>query len=625
MRYRGAMVQLRGQAEGSSNAPPPAVGYRNAIGARREGLWVRNGTRLRRWNNGQWVEDRGAHSWPANRSVVLFESAAGDVWVGTVNDGVFVVAPDGSERHVNRVNGLGSDLVSSITEDREGNIWIGTDGGGLLMLRRRMLFMVSPPDHWQNRAVLSVSPARDGGLWVGTEGAGVYHWNNGEFKQLPGPASPLAADIRTTLQDRSGRLWAGTQGAGLLTAHKGLLTTVRAPVAIRPLLYALFQDQAGVIWMGTQDGLIRFDGTNWSVLGQQLYRCEVRCIDQTPDGAIWIGMRGGGIARYQNGQFTQYLRQQGLSYEYIWCLFADRDGTLWIGTPGAGLIRCRQGVFTAFTERDGLPSDFICNIQSDDAGHLWIGSYAGIFEVDKNQLESRAAGNMDPLNLVVLDRNDGLASLEIAGGNQPSACKTADGRLWFATSAGLAVVDPAKVERNRQPPPVRVEEVLVDGKPVPLQAPTGGTLRNQIIAGPGGQSIEFRYTALSFSAPQRCRFRYRLAKMEAQWVDAGTRRSAFYSRLPPRQYQFQVIACNGDGLWNEQGAVIQFTVLPYFWEHWWFGPLCWMAGFSLAGASPWPWSASGISGGSRPCSGRNWWNANASASPATCTTTWAAA
>jgi len=588
VRYRGAMVTLGPpNEENSANTPPILPGYRDAVGARHGGLWVRNGSQLQRWKDGKWIENRGIHSWTTPAGVVLYESVTGDVWVGTIDDGVFIVAPDGSERHINRSNGLGHDLVSSIAGDQEGNIWIGTDGGGLEMLRHRVLFMARPPDHGQNRAVLAVSPARDGGVWVGTEGAGVYKWAEGQFTQIAGPTTTGAADVRTVLEVRSGRLWAGTQGAGMLEGGMEGLADARAPVTIPPLCYALYEDKEGILWIGTQNGLIRQQGAEWSRVGTDLYRCEVRCITQTPDGAIWIGMRGGGVARYYDGKFTQFLRPEGLCYEYIWCLCADEDGTVWIGTPGAGLVRWRNGTFANFTTRDGLPSDFICNIQLDQSGHLWIGSYAGIFELDKHRMDQYSVGHPDLLNPFVLDESDGLASLEIAGGNQPSACQTADGRLWFATSAGVAVVDPARINRNYRPPPVRIEAVLVDGKPASFQTSADGGSLNELVAPPGGGSIEFRYTALSFSAPQRCRFRYRLEKMDGAWVDAGTRRAAYYSRLPPRQYRFHVIACNNDGVWNNEGAVISFTVLPYLWENWWFAPLCWMTGALFAATIAW--------------------------------------
>jgi signal transduction histidine kinase/streptogramin lyase len=443
----------------------------------------------------------------------------------------------------------------------------------LKLLHHRVLFMINSQDQWQSRAVLSVSPARDGGLWVGTEGAGIYKLEGGRFTSLKGPPIPAARDVRCIMESQPGRVWAGTQGAGLLTNNAaGEFVPVAVPQvpASLQLFYALYQDRGGAVWMGTQDGLVCFSDGQWSRIGATLYRSEVRCIGQSPDGAVWIGMRGGGVARYKDGHFTQYQSPAGLTYEYISCLLADADGTVWVGTPGAGLIRWKDGVISKVMSRDGLPSDFICNIQSDGAGHLWIGSYAGILRVDKESLEHESG---EPLNYILLDSSDGLTSLEMAGGNQPSACTTSDGRLWYATSGGLAMVDPARITPNPLPPPVRLEEVLVNGKAMPLPA--------KIVAPPGAGSFEFHYTALSYSAPQRCRFRYRLEDVDSQWTYAGNRRSAYYSRLPPSQYRFHVIACNGDGVWNTEGAAVSFVVLPFFWERWWFAPLCWMSGLSL--------------------------------------------
>jgi signal transduction histidine kinase/ligand-binding sensor domain-containing protein len=586
VRYGGVLMQLAdGHEVDAGTAPPRTRGYRNIAPARRGGLWVRDGHWLRRWDKGEWVEDLGNHSWTADQAVVLYEATDGQVWVGTRDAGAFVVMSDGSEQRINRANGLAHDLISSINEDREGNIWIGTDGGGLGMLRRRALFMINPPDLWQRRAVLSVSPSRDGSLWIGTEGAGVYRLRDGQFTRLSATNSPTAGDVRTAVQDREGRLWVGTQGAGLLLGEGDQLqrlTQQDTRIIMPDLLYAIYEDRAGALWLGSQNGLLCLKDHEWSRLGGDLYRCEVRCLTETPDGTVWVGMRGGGLARYQKGKFTQYLRPQGLPCEYVWALFGDSDGSVWIGTPGAGLIRWRDGSFDTFTTRQGLPSDYICSIQGDEKGKLWIGSYAGIFEVAKSDLERCSRGDIAAVNCLVLDTSDGLSSLEMSGGNQPSACMTADGRLWFATSGGLAMVDPGRVRPNPLPPPVSLEEMLVDGKPLPLNGERQNRPGERVP--PGSGQIEFRYTALSFCAPQRVRFRYRLENVDAEWVEAGTRRSAYYSRLRPGNYRFQVIACNNDGAWNEEGAVVPLIVLPFFWQTWWFGPSCWLFGaLSLGG------------------------------------------
>ena len=189
------------------------------------------------------------------------------------------------------------------------------------------------------------------------------------------------------------------------------------------------------------------------------------------------------------------------------------------------------------------------------------------------------------VNCSVLDNSDGLASLEMTGGNQPSACATPDGHLWFATSGGLAMVDPARIRTNALPPPVWLEEVLVDGKALPEPADRGAGVSPAMLlrVPPGSGQVELRYTALSFCAPQRVRFRYRLAPADAEWVEAGSRRSAYYSHLAPGNYRFEVIACNNDGVWNETGAAVILAVLPHLWQTWWFAPGCWLGGICLVG------------------------------------------
>jgi ligand-binding sensor domain-containing protein/two-component sensor histidine kinase len=616
VRYGGVLVRLTGGHDlPGDDTPDRERNYRTIAAARRGGLWVRDGSRLRRWHEGKWAEDRGDHPWALRQAVVLYEAASGEVWVGTRDNGAFLVGADGSEYHIDRATGLAHDLVSSISEDREGNLWIGSDAGGLGMLRRRALFMVNPPDQWQHRPIWSVSPSRDGGLWVGTEGAGVYKLRGAQFTRLSASNAPTAKDIRAVVEERNGRLWvgtevrerlingllvqdrlgrfeAGTQGSGLLVGENDQLrplTRADTQIEMAALYYAIYQGRDGVLWLGSNRGLVCLRQDQWSRLGTELHRSEVRCITETPDGAIWIGMRGGGVARYQEGKFTQFLRAQGLPYEYAWAMLGDADGSVWIGTPGAGLIRWRDGRFVSFTTRQGLPSDVICSIQADRQGCLWLGSYAGILKVAKAGLDRCARGEIASVNCFVLDSSDGLASLEMAGGNQPAACTTEDGRLWFATSGGLAMVDPTRIRTNALPPPVRLEEVVVDGKALRGLPGSGAEGRGDacpttvLRVPPGSGQIELRYTALSFCAPQRVRFRYRLEPVDPGWVEAGFRRSAYYAHLAPGDYRFQVIACNNDGVWNEDGAGVALTVLPHYWQTWWFVPCCWLGGICFIG------------------------------------------
>lgn len=590
VRYGGFLTRL--DSEGRSvleSSARSTGGYRSIAASRRGGLWVRDGAWLRRWENGKWAEDRGKHTWGARLAVLLYESGDGNVWVGTRDNGAFRVSSDGTEQHIDRAKGLPHDLVSSIVEDGEGNVWIGSDGGGLSQLHGRALFMVGPPDNWQHRAVLSVSPASGGGLWVGTEGAGLYKIEQGSSTNLAPTNIPNALDVRTAVEDQSGRLWVGTQGAGLWLRDGGQLkqvTRTNTGMPVPDLIYAVYEAPGGALWFGTQNGLLRLVKDQWSRLGTELRQAEVRCLTSTPDGTVWVGMRGGGVAAFRDGRFTQYLRNQGMPYPYAWALLGDADNALWIGTPGAGLIRWSQGRFERITVREGLPSDFICSLLEDQQGYLWAGSYAGIFRVSKKDLAACAEGQSGWVNCHVLDTGDGLASLELAGGNEPAACRTEDGKLWFATSGGLAMVDPSRIQTNALPPRVLLEEAIVDGKAAALNteetsAIGGANLR----VPPGSGEIELRYTALSFCDPQRIGFRYRLEEVDSQWVEAGARRAAYYSHLAPGRYRFRVLACNSDGVWNTMGASATLTVLPHYWQTWWFAPCCSLAGVATLGGA----------------------------------------
>jgi signal transduction histidine kinase len=317
-----------------------------------------------------------------------------------------------------------------------------------------------------------------------------------------------------------------------------------------------------------------------------MQQADVRCLAEAPDGTLWVGMRGGGFARFRDAGFEQFRSDRGLPYDYVWALHVDGEGAVWIGTSGGGLIRRLNNTFTHFTTSAGLPSDFICQIEDDGMGNLWIGSYAGIFRVSKAELDRKARGEIRTVNCLVLDQTEGMTSLEMSGGNQPASCRTEDGQFWFATSAGLAVVDPERIQLNDQPPPVWIELVLADGIPCP---PTEDKSKEDappiVRIAPGTRQTEFDYTALSLSAPQRVRFRHRLTGLDKEWVEAGNRREVIYSHLPPGNYRFEVIACNNHGIWNTAGAAIRVRVLPHFWQTWWFAPACWLGGLGLFGGA----------------------------------------
>jgi len=457
-------------------------------------------------------------------------------------------------------------------------------------LRPPVLKLLCSSDRWQGRAVGTVWPDPDGGLWVGTFGAGVYFYDGKRFRLYWDTEAGPTQDIRAILKDRTGRLWVGTQG-GLRYLDGDIFFDANATVQTPAMVYALHEARDGTLWVGTDSGVVlRHADGRWSRIGQDLERPDVRGIAESPNGDFWLGLRGGGVARYADGKFVQYRTKEGLPYNNVWSLLADANGDLWIGTPGGGgLTRGRAGSFVNFTMANGLPSNFICSLQDDGAGNLWVASYGGVFRVSKAELARCAAGELQTVNVFLLGPSDGLASLDMSGGNQPSSCRLGDGRLVFPTGDGLAVVNPGAIKFTREPPRVRIEAAWVDRQPMPLlsrgaTAGTPSTAPFHLVVRPGKTQIEIHYTAFSFSAPERIRFKVRLRGIDREWVDTGERRSISYTHVPPGRYAFQVKAADNHGIWNEAGATLQLTVQPFFWQTWWFAPLCWLGATAGLGA-----------------------------------------
>jgi signal transduction histidine kinase len=309
----------------------------------------------------------------------------------------------------------------------------------------------------------------------------------------------------------------------------------------------------------------------------------VRAIAEDKQGKVWLGMAGNGLASLQNQDVRQFNKTDGLSSDFIECLHFGDDGTLWIGTFGGGLNRFKDGHFTVINRNQGLPNSAIGDIEADGRGFFWISSYGGIIRVSEAELNRCADGEIKAVNCLTFGINDGLPTLECSEGLQPAGCKTADGRLWFPTSKGLVSIDPANVKFNPLPPPVAIEEMRVDDRPFVNEAPGAAPFKIP----PGRHRFDFQYTALSFIAPEKVRFKYRLNGFDNDWVDAGTKRLAVYNYLAPGEYSFQVIACNNDNVWSEPGVSLAFNVLPYFWQTTWFRGLALTALVTVSGGLVW--------------------------------------
>ncbi|MBC8097073.1 MAG: ATP-binding protein, partial [Akkermansiaceae bacterium] len=496
-----------------------------------------------------------------------YEDQAGGVWFRHFGQGLFHAKPDGSTQRFTSTNGLPGDRVSSWFQDREGNVWVGVERGGLVRLRSKRFHVVGAAEGLANPAVSSICEDRQGDLWIATFGGGLNRWRNGTLQRFELPEGIFRASFFSIFPDPDGRLWLSAGREDLSFLDKETISSPREPVhGIKCLL----RDQVGNVWMGRHGGLTRWANgvvTNFGPPNGPERR-DIRALAEDEQGNVWIGGGEGVLYKTAGEHFAAYRVNDGLMGQAIWSILPDKNGTLWIGTFRGGLLRFQNGKFTRYTTQQGLPSDIICQILNDGRGNLWIGSHRGIFSLALNAIQEFDEGRLASLPCVAYGLYDGLPTLECTGNYQPSCWRTRDGTLWFATVKGAVAMRPGEVSVNRQPPPIVIEEMLVDGKSSPpVEDPSG---KNPRQVPPGKHQVEFRYTALSFVAPDKVRFKYRLAGLDVDWVDAGTKRSAHLGPLRPGRYRFEVIACNSDGIWNEHGASLRFEVLPEFWETWWF-------------------------------------------------------
>ena len=531
------------------------------------GLWVGNNRRIRKWKDDKWVQDLGAAPWAAAPLTSLVETKNGMLVAATANTGIFLLFPGTNEptQHINRFSGFQADWITSVTEDRENNLWLGTGANGLVELRQSPIQTVEPPDHWRGRAVLAVQPGRNGEMWIGTEGAGLYHYQNGDWINYGYTNFIGNSYVWSVAEDLAGQLWVGTWGGGLFVRDGDRFKFAPGMENLKLPVPALLPARDGSVWAGTSLGLLHCQNgtTNWftEASGQSL--ADVRTMIEDHRGALWFGTAGNGLACLEHGHLREFRQGDGLSSDYIECLHFDESGALWIGTFGGGLCRWQNGHFSVIDREQGLPNSVIGDIEDDGHGYFWMSSHAGIIRASKAELNDCADGKTADVRCLTYGVNDGLPTIECSEGLQPAGGQTPDGRLWFPTSKGLVVVNPNEVRVNPLPPPMALEEMLIDDE---LETNTAAPL----VIAPGHNRLEFHYTGLSLVAPEKVRFKFRLEGLEKKWVEAGTKRAANYNFVPPGHYTFHVIACNNDGIWNETGVALPFTLLPHFWQTWQF-------------------------------------------------------
>jgi signal transduction histidine kinase/ligand-binding sensor domain-containing protein len=486
-------------------------------------------------------------------STALLQDRDGGLWIGTQNQGLIHRGPGGTDRF-DRTDGLSGNFITSLLEDHEGNVWVATLNG-VDRFKATAVVRISRRQGLSSDTVLSVLAARDGRVWLGTS-AGLNQWSGGRITRYGARGS--ANDFGSALaEDAGGRLLVSVP-QGRAYVQGGPFQSVRG--GSHGFVWSMVQDAQASLWLSDQDrGLVQLRKGKvariipWAELGGGMAQALA---GDPVDGGLWLGFFQGGISYLKDGRVeASYTPANGLGLGPVNGLFVDRDRALWAATQN-GLSRVKGGRIATLTTKNGLPCQTIHWVIDDEAGALWLRTSCGLVQISRAALDAWVVNPNRVIDLATYDETDGLPGHSEQSPYNPRVSRALDGRIWFATYAGVAVIDPQALPRNAVVPPVHIEQVSADGIAYDASAP--------LELPPLVRDLRIDYTALSLVVSTKVQFRYKLEGRDEDWVDGGNRRQAFYTDLRPRTYRFRVIASNNDGVWNETGDVLEFSIKPTF-------------------------------------------------------------
>jgi signal transduction histidine kinase/ligand-binding sensor domain-containing protein len=547
---------------------PAGVTALKAISAERNGsLWVaiddsQSPLRLGHLEGGRWTV-RTFPDIPVNNSDVagLFVDRDDGLWIATAHHGLFR-SQGGANEHFGSTDGLTSDAVGQMFQDAEGSVWVVTSAG-LDSFRDLRVTSYSMRQGMSAAGAGALVASKNGDVWIANFQA-VDRLHDNRLSAIRMRDGLPGQNVTTLFEDHGGRLWLGVD-TGLWVYDGSTFRTVLHPDGT-PLgsVFAITEDTLNSIWVLAGHNLDHIDGMRLreEIKSPQISQSYI--LAPNPKGGLVLGLTNGDLLFYRNGAGQDGATQTVPSHEtrntrQIRDLLVENDGSVW-ATNMDELLRFKNGRRENLSLRNGLPCDDIFALVKDGSESIWLYTKCGLVEIEKSELDRWWAKPDRRIAYKLIDEFDGvqpgLTSLK------PQAVSTPDGRLWFVNGRILQMFDPIHPRTNSIPPPVHIEEIVADrhtylpGSHLSLPALT--------------HDISIDYTGLSFMAPQKVRFRYKLDGRDADWREPGTRRQAFYSDLPPGKYHFHVIACNNDGLWNETGATADFVVLPAIYQTVWF-------------------------------------------------------
>lgn len=612
VRSAGGVPKLLGTADGF----PPRGFYRGIVADPAGGVWIAaDGLGVLRWREGKVVVFDASRGLPTQAVYSLAMDSAGTAWVGTQAGPVRL--RNGRFERDPRTAALAGDRIYSVFGDRDGNVWFAPLDKGLCRLSPARFDCTNALDGMRGETVRSMFEDREGNLWIGTTSSGIHRLSQSKLVTVTGEMASNA--VRAVHQDARGTLWVGTDGGGLARYDGATLVPAAAHNARLPsqLVRAIESEADGRLWVAGTEGVTRFNpdgsvrrfgiddglpgtiafafaparaGGLWTgtlqgvarIVGDRVEPLEAtrgddtRALYEDPSGRLWIGLRSG-LRCLAKGVLDR-CGTDGLPGTSVFAFHPTANGDLWLGTS-LGLMRVRDGVVTKYLQRAGFFGDAVFAILDDGLGHFWVSSNRGIGRIKQSELALLDRTDSAVMQPQWYGASDGMLNAQANGASQSPAWRAADGRLWFGTAKGVVIVDPPNLRLNALAPPVAVERLLLDG--VEVDPARAGRIA------PGVERIELHFAAMSYVAPAAVRYRYRMEGFDREWQDAGDRREASYTNLPPGNYVFRVAASNNDGMWNNEGASLPFTLVPRWHQTFAFRALAALALLGVLAAVVW--------------------------------------
>jgi ligand-binding sensor domain-containing protein/two-component sensor histidine kinase len=506
----------------------------------------------------------------------LCEGRDGRLWIGTSGRGLFCFDDNRFQPVILGELRWPYD-VRAICEDHEGNLWLGTSGGGLVQLRPQPVHVMRTGQGLPASSPTALALDAGGRVHVGLQRGGLFVGEGSRFERFGNTGGFDVQDSVSSIgMARDGTVWAGTLGGGLYGVRngRGIRFTTANGLADNVVL-SVCVDREGSVWASTSAGTVhRFTKTNTTRFdaSQGLPVTPVTVLLPAAGGGIWLGTEGGAILRGEKGKFRVVQSADTLRHRPVLALYEGEEEQLWVGSAG-GLTCLMRGAITSWNTGNGLPNDYVAGIVEDTAKNIWLATGGGIYRATRSAIQKSIADPQTPLVCKLMsDAKTTSESATISGGAR--ALLSIEGKLWFATSEGVLNVDTRRPEVELAPLPLYIESVAFNNEPAfsmlrGLAWSAAATNKTEIIAPGDLRSLDVRFTAMSFTAPEKTRFRHKLVGVDADWVDVGTTRSAKYSRLAYGHYRFHVAARTADGPWQEATTVFAFEVpTPLYLQPW---------------------------------------------------------